>query len=176
MKEETSKKTTVKEETSIVDDPIDNISAGKPVSLGRAILSVWLSRKLWMTLISFGLVWACHEITINHLYAMTEPHQAGALTTIYVSTLSVLGVIIAAYLGTNALQSKFGISGAAQLISESITQKSDETRNENINIKEEKTIRTIEEVTKNINLEEHIVEEGVNNDGYARPFTQIKGE
>lgn len=118
----------------------------------KNVLAVWLSRKLWATLISFFLIWFSHEKTINHLYSLTEPHQASALTTIYVATLSVLGVIVGAFLGTSALQSKFGISGAAQLISSSISEKTEkkETIDQNITHKE----IIVDETVPNQNLRE----------------------
>ena len=79
-----------------------------------------LSRKLWMTLIAFALVWFAYERAVNHLYAMPTDAKVSALTTIFVAVLSVLGVIVAAYLGTNALQARFGINAAASVASETV--------------------------------------------------------
>lgn len=177
---EQTEKTVTKEieSQSSITTPENNHPSLNKNSFWKNVLAVWLSRKLWATLISFFLIWFSHEKTINHLYTLTEAHQATALTTIYVATLSVLGVIVGAFLGTSAIQSKFGISGAAQLISQSISEKREEKidTTEDVNIKEDRTIHTIEEVTKNINLDEHVVEEGVNNDGYARPYSQFTEE
>ena len=149
MKEEKTKKITTSEEKSVKDNsfPTSILKTNKkPMSFWHTFLSLWISRKLFMTLVSFGLIWGAYERTLNHLYTLNNQFQTAAVSSSYVATLSVLGVIIAAYLGTNSLQAKFSATSATQLIGQSLSETKDSTdKSENTE-------------TKNINYTEHVDE------------------
>lgn len=166
--EETSKKTIV-EEKSKTESPSTTTPAkpkGKTPKLWQALVATWSSRKLWMTVFSVLVVYGTYWHSVNHLYSLTRPEQITALSTMYIAMLSVLGVVIAAYLGTNALSTRFGVSSAAQLISQTLTEKHENTDNYNENVNRK------EEVTHNFNYKEYIVEEGVNTDE-PKPYGKL---
>jgi hypothetical protein len=74
-----------------------------------------------MTITACGIVWIGFERTINHLYVMpTEQHVTG-LVTLAVSVFGIIGCVVAAYMGTNAIAAKFGLSGVAQMMSSSVS-------------------------------------------------------
>lgn len=141
----------------------------KPLGVWRSILSVWVSRKLWMTVFSTLIIYGTYWHSVNHLYSFDRPEQISALSTMYIAMLSVLGVIVATYLGTNAIQSHFGISSAAQFIGQALVEKKEEVKNltENINKKEE---------IINVNLSEHVVIQGEGNAPEVRPFSARASE
>lgn len=164
---ESSKKIVIEENKTTSNDPSQIRVQNKKLGVWGSIFSLWMSRKLWMTLIASLIIYGTYWHTINHLYSFERPDQVSALSTMYIAMLSVLGVIVSAYLGTNAIQSKFGISSAAQIIGNSLVEKKDQNTNTNTN----ETVHKIEEITKNINLEEFIRHEGFNAPE-TRPFSQ----
>ncbi len=124
----------------------------------KPIILAWSSRKVWSTLFSFGLMWSIHLATVNHIYAVLsmqlDPAVSGqavsALVTLYTVTLGVIGVIIASFLGSTAFTSKFGISGAAAIAAQSLTES-----------------RKSHEILETI---EHVVDEGAEGAPVRRPF------
>jgi hypothetical protein len=95
------------------------------MSILKSIVAVWSSRKLWMTLIACGIVWVGFERTVDHLYVMPSETHVTGLVTLAVSVFGIIGVLVAAYMGTNALQAKFGLSGVAQIVGQSAVEKSE---------------------------------------------------
>lgn len=96
----------------------------------KPILLAWSSRKVWSTLFSFGLMWGIHVMTVDHIYGVLSMRlpdavttaAVSALVTLYTVTLGVIGVIIASFLGSSAFTSKFGISGAASIAAQALTE------------------------------------------------------
>jgi hypothetical protein len=100
----------------------------------KPIILAWASRKFWSTLLSFGLMWGIHVMTVGHIYAVLAMRMPDAVTTatvsalvtLYTVTLGVIGVIIASFLGSSAFSSKFGISGAASIAAQALTESREE--------------------------------------------------
>lgn len=77
----------------------------------RAIIATWSSRKLWMTLIACGILWASYHITAKWLYyyaagtAETLPNAKEAITALtvmyQVMFYGMVG-IVASYVGATA--------------------------------------------------------------------------
>ncbi len=162
----TTEESTTKTQQVTIEPSIKPNQVTHHVPLWKASLALFLSRKFIISLTAFGLTFLFHEITIKHLYTLNEPHQTSALTTIYVATLSVIGMILAAFVGSNAYSAKFGITGAAQMIGQTISQDVHKVEDTNIN----------ENV--NENYTEHIIEEGQSGAPEVRPFSQnaIEGD
>ena len=100
----------------------------------KPIILAWSSRKVWSTLFSFGLVLLIHVQTIYCIYAILAMKLSDAVTiaviasivTLYTVTVGVVGVIIASFLGSSAFTSRFGISGAASIAAQALTESRDE--------------------------------------------------
>jgi len=104
----------------------------------KAILTTFLSRKFITTAIAVALLVWFHQKTVADLERLPVD-KAASLVTIFNVTSGVLGAILVGYLGFNTLQTRFGLSGVAQVLSENKTN----------------TTITVDETAKNENLREH---------------------
>lgn len=77
----------------------------------RAIIATWSSRKLWMTLIACGILWASYHVTAQWLYyyAAGNPQNLPnakeaitALTVMYQVMFYGMVGIVASYVGATA--------------------------------------------------------------------------
>jgi len=96
----------------------------------KPIILAWSSRKLWSTLLSFGLMWGIHVMTVGHIYAVLSMEMpetvttsvVSALITLYGITLGVIGIIIASFLGSSAYTSKNAVTGATSVAMQALTE------------------------------------------------------
>lgn len=158
MTEETSKKVTTEETSSIdSDSSIAPYLIGKAPKFWQGFLSVWLSRKLVMTLIAIGINWAAYWTEVKYLYSFLIPEQIVAFSAMTRDFHWTLTASLLAYLGVQgALSWKHGTETALTQAVSHLGEKSEKK----------------EEVTQNINYNQHIIEEGVGNASETRPFSQ----
>lgn len=148
-------------EQTIIDDAPPK---GRKGPVHRTFRSFVLSRKLWMTLLSLGLLCLIGWKLISFLFVFGT--YTADIATILVPAFTGLArdimvcftAIIGSYLGIQGLvQWRHGsesiVNQAASFVSEKIDKK--------------------EEITKNINYSAHIIEEGAEGAPENRPFSQL---
>ncbi len=87
------------------------------MSIFRAIVAAWSSRKLWAFLITCLLLWAGLERVVAHIYAMDAekiPHMVTLASIVFSGMVCAAG----AYMGFQTWQSRFSADSVASAISE----------------------------------------------------------
>lgn len=115
------------------------------MSILKAILSTWSSRKLWMTLIVASILWAAYHITARWIWIYATgseqdiPHAVEAitaLTVIYQVFFYALAGMLASYLGaTGMVEMRQG--SVVQTAIEAVSRKIDKTENVKMEITNE---------------------------------------
>lgn len=96
------------------------------MKLIKSIAAAFLSRKLLATIAAAWLLVWFHDGAVNDLKGM-EAAKAASLTTIFITTSGTLGALLIGYLGFQTLQTRFGLSGVAQVMSERRDEKTEHT-------------------------------------------------
>lgn len=141
-------KQTEKTETTLTESSISKPDSKNSMVFHKTFKSFLLSRKLWATLLSLGLLWLMYWKQIDYLFVFSA-YQADivavlvpAFTGLTRDVMVCFTAIIGAYLGIQGLvQWKHGTESVISQATEFIKEK----RDENINIKEER-IEKIEHV------------------------------
>lgn len=97
----------------------------------KPVLATFLSRKFLATFFALLVVVWFHLHTENVLERI-DVQKAGHLATIFMATGGTIAAILIGYLGFNTLQTKFGLSGVAQVLANTSSEK----REENIEVNE----------------------------------------
>jgi hypothetical protein len=85
------------------------------MKLLKSITASFLSRKLLATIAAAWLLVWFHDGAVSDLKGM-ESEKAASLTTIFITTSGTLGALLIGYLGFQTLQTRFGLSGVAQVM------------------------------------------------------------
>lgn len=141
-------KQTEKTETTLTESSISKPDSKNSMVFHKTFKSFLLSRKLWATLLSLGLLWFMYWKQIDYLYSFAtyEETMASVLIPAFITltrdVMVCFTAIIGAYLGIQGLvQWKHGTESVVSQATEFVKEK----RDENINIKEER-IEKIEHV------------------------------
>jgi hypothetical protein len=102
------------------------------MKLLKSITATFLSRKLLATIAAAWLLVWFHDGAVSDLKGM-ESEKAASLTTIFITTSGTLGALLIGYLGFQTLQTRFGLSGVAQVMANRDDGKTEHTETQNIN-------------------------------------------
>lgn len=115
------------------------------MSIWKAVLATWSSRKLWMTLIVVAVLWGAYHVTATWLWIYATgaekdiPHAVEAitaLTTIFQVFFYALAGMLASYLGaTGLIEMRQG--SVVQTLLSSASESIKESRSEKIEITNE---------------------------------------
>jgi hypothetical protein len=70
-----------------------------------AILTVWTSQKLWMTLTGITILYAIYWRSVNYLYSFALPEQITALVSLYQTCMYGVVAAILGFLGITGVVS-----------------------------------------------------------------------
>jgi magnesium-transporting ATPase (P-type) len=87
------------------------------MSVWRAIIAAWSSRKLWMFVFTVLILWAGLERIIGHIYSMPVekiPHMVALATIVFGGIVCAAG----AYMGFQTWQARFSADSVASALSE----------------------------------------------------------
>jgi len=87
------------------------------MTIWRAIIAAWSSRKLWAFLLTVSVLWIGWERVIWHLYALPV-EKCAALITISNVVFGIVGCAAGAYMGFNSWQARFSADSVASALSE----------------------------------------------------------
>lgn len=91
------------------------------MSIWKAIIAAWSSRKLWAFLITVAVLWFGWERVIWHLYALPVEKSA-ALVTLSNVVFGIIGCAAGAYMGFSSWAGRVNSDSVASAISETITK------------------------------------------------------
>ena len=92
----------------------------------KEVLAVFASRKFLATAACvFIVIW--FDAKYNERLERIDKEKSGHLVTMMVTTSGTLGAILVGYLGFSTLQTRYGLSGVAQVLAERRDEKSEHT-------------------------------------------------
>lgn len=104
------------------------------MTIWKAIIAAWSSRKLWMFLLTVSVLWAGLERVINHLYSLPTD-KCGFLVNISIAVFSIIGCAAGAYMGFSTrydASSVVSVLNEARTIKDDIAQKMEVTNEDRI--------------------------------------------
>ncbi len=88
------------------------------MSIWKALISAWSSRKLWAFFFTVGIVWAGFERSANYICALPTD-KGGFIVTLSVAAFGIIGAAAGAYMG---FQSRYSADSVASALSETLTK------------------------------------------------------
>lgn len=91
------------------------------MTIWKAFIGAWSSRKLWMFLLTVTVLWCGLERVINHIYALPTD-KCGFLVNIAIAVFGIIGCAAGAYMG---FESRFSADSVSNALNQVETMRED---------------------------------------------------